>query len=152
MHSAYFMNTWISPNTYLSQVHLKYHLGFLVSYFKPLKAFVSGVSKWSHLNYFKVYRICGAGALASESQCERRTSSLLSLQLYKTIDDCDMQISPFQHTARKLSVAQFSGDVWLMVICLVVSLCLNNMETEEWPKENKFLSSQSWLPTKHWAP
>lgn len=81
------------------------------------------------------------GTLASESQCDRRTSSLLSLKLCKTIDDCNMQISPFQHTVRKLSVAQLSGDVWLKVICMVVSLWLTNRVTEEWPKENRFFSS-----------
>lgn len=82
------------------------------------------------------------GTLASESQCDRRTS-LLSLKLCKTIDDCDMQKSPFQHTVRKLSVVQLSGDVWLKVICLVVSLWLTNRVTEEWPKENRFFSSPS---------
>lgn len=77
---------------------------------------------------FKVYILRFTGYVgwghASESQCDRRTSSLLSLELCKTIDDCDMQICPFQHTVRKLSGAQLSGDEWFMVICLVVSLWL----------------------------
>lgn len=97
---------------------------------------------------FKVYILrftgyVGWGHLPLSHSVTEESPSLLSLKLCKTIDDCDMQISPFQHTVRKLSVAQLSGNMWLTVICLVVSLWLTNRVTEEWPKENRFFSSPS---------